>query len=373
MHNEDLLLLQELKVTRNLQERTVESYYYSIKNYTECIGQSMSSLLDEAAAEEEIGVRWKNRKLRQHLLQFRVYLLEKYEYESTAKLRFRRIKSIYLHYEIELQPLPPISRKNTRRNLLRYEDLPTKELLKKALDISDIQLRAIILFMCSSGTSRKETTSLTIQDFIDSTREYHSSSNIYDVLVELDSQSGVVPTWKIHRWKTNKDYYTFSTDESTRAIVTYLQSCKRQLKPDSLLFDIRDRYLSEKLRMVNDKLGLGFAGSSRRLRPHMLRKWNASQLAIGNNALTPQQIDSLQGRSKESTQQSYFLDNPSDLKKKYIANIDQVTILEVSSAKSTESTEYKELLRKYEKLENEMKEMARNEVRTILEELGYKL
>ena len=40
-------------------------------------------------------------------------------------------------------------------------------------------MKAIILFISSSGCARQETLNITIQDFIEATHEYHNSNDIY--------------------------------------------------------------------------------------------------------------------------------------------------------------------------------------------------
>lgn len=373
MFEEDKFLLEELKVTRNLQDKTVEGYKYAIISYTEYCEQSMCSLIDEAEQEEIQGVRWKMRRLRKRLLGFRAYLMEKYDYASTVNIRFKLILTIYRHFEIELQPLPPISTRNKEKEFVMYENLPTMDIIRKAVAVSDLKMKAIILFIASSGTDRAGTTNLTVNDFLIATKEYHNTDDIQEALLRLDESEDIIPTWKLRRQKTNKEYFTFSTPESTQAIVNYLSNTSRRLKGSSLLFDITPNYLTSRLGDLNARLQLGKVGKYNRFRCHMLRKFHASQLATGINALTRTEIDALQGRSKENVHKSYYMDNPLDLKKKYARNIDKVTIFSTKKTISSESKEYQELLDKYERLQADIKEAARQEVKNILQELGYKL
>ena len=62
----------------------------------------------------------------------------------------------------------------------------------------------------------------------------------------------------------------------------------------------------------------------------MLRKYHASTLY--NNGMGMDDVDTLQGRGKDSTHQSYFMDDPEMLKKKYIEHMGAITInLDVNS------------------------------------------
>ena len=91
------------------------------------------------------------------------------------------------------------------------------------------------------------------------------------------------------------------------------------------------------------------------MRMHMLRKFHASNLAKGENGLTLDEIDSLQGRSKDSVQSSYFYDDPKELKKKYIANMGNVMINVDLKTLTIESPEVLALKKKALELENENK------------------
>ena len=71
---------------------------------------SLTELLEEAEEEEEQGIRWKKRKLKRRLLEYRQHLLERYTLNSTKSL-YRPIVAIYKYYEIEILELLPINKK----------------------------------------------------------------------------------------------------------------------------------------------------------------------------------------------------------------------------------------------------------------------
>ena len=116
----------------------------------------MVELIEEAENEEEQGIRWKHRTLKKRLIQYRTYLYQNYM-SSTAKMMFSKILTIYKHYEIEIHDLPKLSVKKGHQNPpITFNDLPDKDIIKKALDISKPRMRAIILFISSSGCGRTE-------------------------------------------------------------------------------------------------------------------------------------------------------------------------------------------------------------------------
>lgn len=58
----------------------------------------------------------------------------------------------------------------------------------------------------------------------------------------------------------------------------------------------------------------------------MLRKFHASSLYNHKNGLSLEEIDALQGRGKNNTHSSYFMENPKSLKEKYINSLNSILI-----------------------------------------------
>ena len=95
-----------------------------------------------------------------------------------------------------------------------------------------------------------------------------------------------------------------------------------------IVFDINLYYLNKFFMSINDELNLGKAGTYNRFRSHMLRKFNASALYNADNGLSLDEIDALQGRSKDKTHNSYFMENPNALKNKYVEALPSITIFQ---------------------------------------------
>lgn len=324
MYDEDIL--EEISKTRNLALKTKQSYKNALNIYTTFQNKSFHDLLKEAEYEEELGIRWKKRKLKQRLINFRIYLHKNYLL-STSKVYFQRILTLYRHHEIEIHDLPPISTKSAKMSKpITFEDLPTKEIIKCAIKISNPLMKAIILFISSSGCARRETLNLTVGDFIDATLEYHKTSNIKDALFTLNNLDFIIPTFRIKRQKTNKFYFTFCSHESSKAIVDYLISERNDLKHEDKLFNLNLYYWNKYFNKINDELDLGKIGEYNRFRSHMLRKFHASSLHNDDNGLSLSEIDALQGRSKNNTHSAYFMENPNNLKKKYVKILDALLI-----------------------------------------------
>lgn len=319
-------IIEEFVKARRLKKGTAEQYQIALNFYSKFQEKPLSELISEADFEEEQGIRWKNRKLKQRLLTYRNYLYETYV-KSTAELKFALIKTFYKHYEIEIHDLPAVNKKNIKLSEpLKFKDLPDKELIKKALKISNPLMRAIILFMSSSGCARAETLSLTLQDYLDATREYHNSNDISEA-VRLMHDKDIIPIFYLKRIKTNKYYYTFCSPEANREIINYLL-LREDLDNNKLsqmpLFKCNVAYFERHFAKINNTLSLGKIGAHNRFKSHILRKFHATNLY--NDKMSLEEIDALQGRSKEATHSSYFTEDPTKLKEKYIEHLHCLTI-----------------------------------------------
>lgn len=334
-------LLEEFYQERNITWSTKKVYENSIRVYMEVNEMSLEELLEEAEEEEEAGLRWKHRSLRKRLIRYQNYLLENYNYSTTIQY-YGRVKTFYHHHNIEIHNLPPLNKKQAHLSEpIHYQDLPTKEVLKKAYDLANPVMKAIILFSISTGCGKTEILNFTRDD-------YYNWIDPYNPQEILEKNIDIVPTIYTTRQKTNHHYFTFATPESIKEIGKYLET-RDDNKP--VLFKIQYKYMSILFNKYNNALGLGRKNNCRILRSHMLRKFHASQLSMGENRLTLDEIDSLQGRVKQDTRKSYYYSNPEDLKKKYIRNMDKVTILDKVHTITVDSPEVEQLKRKAAKID----------------------
>lgn len=322
MNMNDEEVLNDFAETRNLSQSSKRLYRYWFKSYAEFTGKTLHELLEEAEIEEEQGVRWKKRKLKTRLVIYRNYLTENFM-GKTAKAMFNAVKTFYKHYEIEIHSLPSWNDKKLHNNVVNYSDLPDKEVIRASMDIGNKLMQALILFMSSSGCARRETLNLTINDFIQSTKEYHNETDIFKVIDVLDNREDIVPMFRIRRQKTNRHYITFCSPESVQHIINYLKTRGDKLNTtprEKKLFKTHPTYLNDKFMELNNKMGLGKVGAYIRFRSHMLRKFHASQLY--NDGCSMDFVDALQGRGKDSTHSSYFMEDPEKLKQEYVNHLD---------------------------------------------------
>jgi len=327
-NKKDREIMSNFYTERCINTRTQYGYNNALSLYIQYTKMHLFELLTEADIEEERGIRWKRSKLKEKLIGFRGWLQEKYKY-STIKVLWNRIKTFYTHFEIEIGFIPQLNQKAViKSEPITYDDIPSKEMLNECLEYADPLMKALILFMTSSGCARRETLNITINDFLEATNEYHSNKGtVNEQLTELILQNNMVPTFKIKRQKTNKYYYTFCTPEATKAICAYLLGSGRRFDKGHnhhLLFKTNLDHLNKCFKELNDKVDGGYVADMKRIRSHMLRKFHASRLY--NDGMSIDKIDALQGRAKDNTHKAYFKESPEKLKELYIEHIDSVRL-----------------------------------------------
>ncbi len=329
-------LVDELCSVRNLKKSTFYGYLSALKLYTQFCETSLEDLIAEAYSDEDQRIPLKDRRIKKRLIEFRSFLLTNLS-PGAAKTYFAKVKTFYNHFEVQLPYLPHV--KYGVDYEIYYNDLPTKEHIKNALSISSCEMRALILFMATSGTAMAETLSLTINDFVKATGDYHENNNLNDILNSLEKQDDIVPTWYLKRVKTDKYYYTFNHPEATIEIVKYLKN-RKITDLNEKLFPFLPSLVLERFQRINDYFGWGFKGNYRFFRSHTLRKFHAS-----NIGLRAEHVDLLQGRSRNIVHETYIKTNPEKLKNLYIKAMDNLSLSNMflnikTSLQTKEKTEY---------------------------------
>jgi len=362
MNNNELL--KNLAISCNHSEETQRIYRLALTNYASYFNQNLHELLAEAEEDENNNIKWKRRRVKAKLTEYRHHLLQKYAL-NTVKKHMIAINKFYRFYDIEIQKLPMINEKSMQKaQPIYFKDLPDKEIIREAVSIASPFMKAIILFICSSGCGRAETLNLTIQDYIDALSEYvpQRCRNIYEIIDITNKNDNVVPTFNIKRIKTNKYYTTYCSPEAVKAINAYLLTRTDPLTNESTLFKTHPQYLINNFQKINDYLGLGKVGKYNRFRSHMLRKFHAS--ALYNDGMSLDKVNDLQGKAKNKTDQAYFLINPEDLKYDYIQHLPAVTIGKEIEKISIKSSEFMQMEKENQSLKTEMNKI-RNEIDEI--------
>ncbi|WP_405271947.1 tyrosine-type recombinase/integrase [Methanobrevibacter sp.] len=372
MNNNELL--KNLAISCNHSEETQRIYRLALTNYASYFNQDLDELLAEAEEDENNNIKWKRRRVKAKLTEYRHHLLQKYAL-NTVKKHMIAINKFYRFYDIEIQKLPMINEKSIQKaQPIYFKDLPDKEIIREAVSIASPFMKAVILFICSSGCGRAETLNLTIQDYIDALSEYvpRRCRNIYEIIDITNEDKNIVPTFNIRRLKTNKYYTTYCSPEAVKAINAYLLTRTDPLTNESKLFKTHPQYLINNFQKINDYLGLGKVGNYNRFRSHMLRKFHAS--ALYNDGMSLDKVNDLQGKSKNKTDQAYFMVNPEDLKYDYIQHLPAVTINKEVEKLSIKSPEFAQMENENQVLKTELDELksevsSLNNVQSQIDEL----
>ena len=323
------MILEQLFTERNSSQSTRYTYTRSCRYYEKYTGHSIKELLDIADDEEYNNIRWKNTQTRKWIVGYRDWLYQNYNV-STAQLYLTAILTIYRHFEITIPPLPYYSTKNLKRTPpLNYADLPDRQILSECLTVGSPLVRAVILFMSSSGVSRRDTLNLTINDYLEATSEYHQHQESVKYAIREMQDTDIIPTFHLTRQKTGMDYFTFCSHEAVKSINSYLLTRTEILTRDKPLFKIHERYINMVFERLNGYFQLGKVGNYNRLRPHMMRKYHASQLA--ESGMSTEHINLLQGRKITGVAHEHYIRiNPESLKEEYIKALPYLVIEDVN-------------------------------------------
>ena len=320
-------LLDKFFHERNIKQNTQKGYMASLVRWFKFTGDRYKDLqdnIDHYIKEEDERIPTRDRSIKKEMLGYRESLLNDKGIKSAKSVRsyFSKIGTIFRHYGLEIPELPQT--KMDKGYVSNYNDLPTHDMIKTACEQSPIDLKALILFMSSSGSAKAETLSITVGMFLEGCKEYlkdtPTKNNIPETIKELTDNHTIVPMIYLRRIKTDKWYYTCCSPEASYMIIESLK-IRKDLKWDDKLFDYTDSLILTKFQEINDNNDWGYVGAYRRFRSHALRKFMASNIGLPRD-----QVDSFQGRAKDMIQEAYFKQDPQSLKKIYMNNMNRIMI-----------------------------------------------
>lgn len=365
--------LETFCIEKNLSDSTISLYSACVSLYEKLNDLTLDELIEEADKEEEDRVRWKHRKIKDRLIQYRKYLFEN-KSEGTANRYLGCIKTIYRHFEIELQDLPSFNSKQIDKTYqMDFDDLIKKQEIIDAYHEANNEVKCIILMGISSGLSKVDMLNLTVRDFVIACKIDYEGKELLDVLHEIKSKDNLIPCFKGTRQKTGVKYTTFCSPEATEHIVqrligrdAKLREEDSQLELDDKLFNISNSHLLYSFKKINNKLGLGKVGKFSKMRCHMLRKYQASTLTNSSVDWSAEEIDALQGRLQDATHRAYFHISVENLYAKYLESVDELMLFkkingvdeEMFEQIRTENNFYKkEIVKNENKLEEQEKKL----------------
>jgi integrase len=310
---------------------SVKSYKSSFDLYRKFHNMTLCDLLDEAILEQEQELPVHRLSIYDRIVAFRDFLAENYV-ANTVNSSVSKILTFYRYNRIKIPFIPPLNPRTLKRNdEICFEDLPTKDELRLALEFAGDDLKLWILVLISSGSSRIDAKSMTNRTFFEGTWPYHKKDNFKDALECLECRDDVVCTCKLVRQKTDKPYYTFLNPECVQEIAR-VKLKQGDFDLDSPLLKYSINHVSDKFRQLNDYLGFGRVGGCSRIRSHMLRKFHASYLNQGNledDSLNMDKVDALHGRGVNNMRTTYYKNDPEYLKQKYIEAMSNIALYHI--------------------------------------------
>ena len=322
-------LLQEFYRARNVKQATQKGYHASLTRWFEYTGGKYSNLqenIDFYMKEEDEKIPMRDRAIKKEMLGFREWLIEDklIKSDKSARSYFSKVGTIFRHYGLEIPQLPQV--KMEKGYVSSYNDLPTHDMIRTACEQSPLDLKALILFMSSSGSAKAETLSITVGMFLEGCNEYleekATSTNIQETIKALTDKHDIVPMIYLRRIKTDKWYYTCCSPEASYMIIESFKT-RKNLKWSDKLFDYTSSLILARFQEINDNNNWGLVGAYRRFRSHALRKFMASNIGLPRD-----QVDSFQGRSKDMIQEAYFKQDPKALKQIYLEAMHRVMVYE---------------------------------------------
>ena len=354
--------LQTIKENNpNIKPKTWETIKNSLTKYSNQQKTPLNQLRKEATKEYK--QTHTHKQLNKRIKSFKEYL-ETTHKPSTANKNMQQLK--YLYYEIEMPKIPYLKYNNE----YKITDLLTKDQIKTVLESKEKpKVKALLMFMLTSGCAVNETAKITIKDYITATKQYHDGDeDITQILKQIETSlntNTVVPTFNIHRDKTEYDYVTFITPETTRYINDFLlyHDTRDNITLDTPLFGYKNTgSITVTMGRVNDKFNFGKVsnGMYNKTHPHGLRKYFVTKLIKAG--ICKDYAHYMVGHKRDAMDTAYNMIDIEELHKQYMLFmhalyiIEEAPDIEVQNI-NTDTQLVKELTRKVDLLTTENKQI----------------
>lgn len=307
--------LKRFCLERNLGDHTVRKYYVNLKRYVNFCNKTLEELLEEADEEEDRVTRQGRRKIRERLIDFRVYLKENYA-TNTVLTNMTCVTTFYKHFDITIPELPRMVYNESPNSSIEFKDLPTIDDIKTAIENSkNPKHKALYLFMACNGTSRNEISKFKYSQFLSAIQEYfpdvETPQDIVDALDGKCDELDIIPIFKMYREKTRYHYYTAISPECVQFCINYIKQQGLGLKEDTPFFQLSVDGVSGAFKLMNNKMKWGKKGSIDFFSPHRIRKFNASAIEDTDFA------NYIQGRKPNKIRETYFKKDIENVREEY--------------------------------------------------------
>jgi site-specific recombinase XerD len=348
--------------SKNLSKSTEMVYLGRIKTFCKFLNKNPSELIKDAKKEG-------GKKVNEYFNNYIENLKKGGKSPNTIINQIDTIKSFYNRFDIDTKDIKPIIFPETDNS---DHKLVSSDQIKEALELSSLRDKAIILIHLSSGMEATELRYLTYGDFINSIDEYIdlkpeellNIKKIADILLKIEDPIG---TWKIEKHRTKKDYVTFNTPESTKAILNYLIDRERKNKPiqslkDPLFVNSQNQFLKKSthgsiFKRINNRANFGYLTKKRRFfSSTMLRKFFKNKLY--ESGIDKTTINAFLGQKLDNDIDYHSNDQISILKKEYYKSLGPLSMENVNiKTETVTSNEYKLLIAKLNEKDKELEEI----------------
>ena len=249
----DLMEDYEFKKTiyySDVSEQTKKTYAKSLKLFCEYVGKTYSEIVEEIKAEQYDEIV-DNRIIRynpndgtvnRYMVGFLNHYKQKGNKESTLSIKEKHIRTCLKKSEIILPSIHIKAKKNNgKKNILTRKDIGY------VINHSNIHHKALLSFAGCTGFRVSDLRKLTIEDFMESTREYHDFHDI-DEFIEK-APYGMMGFWQIIPHKTqsiNLECRVCNTPESSDYILDSLTERKDFLEKKGLKLELDDALFSSR-------------------------------------------------------------------------------------------------------------------------------
>lgn len=300
---------------RGLTDSAKKKYRDCFKRYVEFTNQTLEDLIEEADNDEETVPRVSKRKIRQKLIDFRVYLKANYA-TNTIITTMTSVSTFYRHFQITVPKLPPMRYDVSPNDEIEFRDLPTIDDIRTAIEnVANTQNKALFIFMACNGTSRTDISKFKFKQFKEGIKEFCPNVETpQDIINALDGRCDeleIIPVFKMKRSKNNHLYHTIITPEATQFCINYLKHKGNDLKDEDPFFKLNPFGVSSAFKRVNNKMNWGKRGTFDFFSSHRIRKFNASVIKDDDFA------NYIQGRAPPRMKRTYFKTKPEELRKEY--------------------------------------------------------
>ena len=350
--------LNQFCVERGLSDSSKRKYKICLKRYVNFYNMTLEDLIEEADKEEETIARESKRKIRERLIDFRVFLKQNYA-TNTLQTTMSSVNTFYKHFGISIPELPPITYDKSPNDDIEFTDLPNIDNIRQAIEnVNTPKHKALFLFIACSGSARNETANFTFKQFADGIREFYPDvQSPEDIIKALDGkcegEEPIIPCFKMTREKTQYTYYTIITPECTQFMINYLKSNGLGLKDNDPFFQLNINGITSAFRSLNNKMKWGKKGTVDFFSPHRLRKFNASVIEDTDLA------NYIQGRKPSRIKEAYFKKDKLRVREEYTKHIYKFAIYSRYDV-MINSEAYNNLLKEKEQLERKLNEMQRD-------------